>query len=185
MGSSSGPSLHTVSSATCVCLFDRDGRPRQGDASLEPGLAAYLTGLVRELVATNASHAEVQYDGWTGEVVWVEGGLGTGYMVWLHRGGIAAGASAVHDLSQRQRDIARRAADGASAVEIARALDISPHTVRDHMKQIYRRLEIASRLELAEIITSLERAEAARSGDQPAVSDAGGESDGADESEDP
>lgn len=159
----SGLSLRTASSATCVCLFDVDGSVRDGEVVIDAELARHLGAVVRELAAENRTHAEVQLDGWVGEIVWVEGGLGAGYLAWVHKDRIASGVTAAQQLSERQLDIARRAADGASAVEIAYALNISPHTVRDHIKQIYRRLEIASRLELAEIIMSLERAEAARS----------------------
>ena len=52
-------------------------------------------------------------------------------------------------LTQRQREVAEFAAVGATVTEIAGTLAISAHTVRDHLKAIYFRLEVASRVELA------------------------------------
>ena len=52
-------------------------------------------------------------------------------------------------LTPRQRDIAEYAAVGATAKEIARTLKISSTTVRHHLKNIYHRLDIGCRAELA------------------------------------
>lgn len=52
-------------------------------------------------------------------------------------------------LTPRQREIAEYAAVGATAAEIADTLDISFETVRHHIKNIYTRLNICSRTELA------------------------------------
>lgn len=55
-------------------------------------------------------------------------------------------------LTESQREIAAFAAAGATANEIARSLDRSPHTIRTHLKNIYARLEICSRTELAALV---------------------------------
>lgn len=52
-------------------------------------------------------------------------------------------------LSKTQIQVARQAADGATLREIARTMDRSPDTVRSHLREVYRRLEVSSRLELA------------------------------------
>lgn len=52
-------------------------------------------------------------------------------------------------LTARQRRIAELAAAGATADEIAQCLGVSRNTVKFHLKEIYRRLEVANRLELA------------------------------------
>ncbi|MFB6373900.1 MAG: LuxR C-terminal-related transcriptional regulator [Bradymonadaceae bacterium] len=52
-------------------------------------------------------------------------------------------------LTPRQREVAEFAAVGATADEIAETLQISPNTVRDHIRRIYRRLGIGCRAELA------------------------------------
>jgi DNA-binding CsgD family transcriptional regulator len=55
-------------------------------------------------------------------------------------------------LSPTQRRVAEYAAVGATVSEIARTLDAAAETVRSHLKEVYRRLEVASRLELAEVL---------------------------------
>ncbi|MEW9921134.1 AAA family ATPase [Marimonas sp. MJW-29] len=51
-------------------------------------------------------------------------------------------------LSARESEVAGFYIDGLSYKEIARALDISPGTVRTHLNSIYRKLEVSSRTEL-------------------------------------
>ena len=55
----------------------------------------------------------------------------------------------IGSLSPREREIAEAYVAGASHKEIARQFDISPATVRTHLRAIYRKLEVASKLELA------------------------------------
>lgn len=52
-------------------------------------------------------------------------------------------------LSPREREVLRRLARGLSIAAIAQEMGISPHTVGDHVKNIYRKLNIASRAEAA------------------------------------
>jgi DNA-binding NarL/FixJ family response regulator len=56
--------------------------------------------------------------------------------------------------SVQQRRVAEFAALGATAPEIARSLGVSDSTVRTYLKQIYDKLGIASRVELAEHVRS-------------------------------
>lgn len=51
-------------------------------------------------------------------------------------------------LTDVQQVVAEFAAAGATVAEIAVAIDRSPETVRTHVKEIYRRLSICTRLEL-------------------------------------
>lgn len=60
-------------------------------------------------------------------------------------------------LTARQLEIARYAAAGATAIEIARSLELSFHTVKTHLRNVYQRLNIASRIELAELIARFDR----------------------------
>lgn len=53
------------------------------------------------------------------------------------------------DLSQREMEIARAYAGGATYQVIAQTLCIAPSTVRTHLATIYRKLEVSSKLELA------------------------------------
>lgn len=51
-------------------------------------------------------------------------------------------------LSSRESEIARHLIDGGNAKTISRSLAISPGTVRNHIKQIYRKLGVHSQVEL-------------------------------------
>jgi DNA-binding CsgD family transcriptional regulator len=55
------------------------------------------------------------------------------------------GASA---LTPREQEITKLLLKGFSAKSIARILGISPGTVRNHMKQVYSKLEVNSQVEL-------------------------------------
>jgi len=56
-------------------------------------------------------------------------------------------------LSPAQREVAEYAAVGATIDEIARSLDAGRETVRSHMKEIYRRLNVANRVELVRALS--------------------------------
>jgi DNA-binding NarL/FixJ family response regulator len=52
-------------------------------------------------------------------------------------------------LSEREREVLSLVARGLRANEVATLLKISHHTVRDHLKSIYRKLDVSSRAEAA------------------------------------
>ncbi len=56
---------------------------------------------------------------------------------------------ALHGLTRREREVAQLVTRGATNEQIARALWISRHTVKDHVKAIYAKLEVTSRAELS------------------------------------
>jgi DNA-binding CsgD family transcriptional regulator len=56
---------------------------------------------------------------------------------------------ALHDLTAREREVAQLLTRGATNDEIARALWISRHTVKDHVKAVYAKLGVVSRAELS------------------------------------
>lgn len=55
-------------------------------------------------------------------------------------------------LSGRQREIAEYAAVGATKIEIGVTLGLSPQTVAWHLKEVYRRLGVSTRVELADAL---------------------------------
>ena len=63
-------------------------------------------------------------------------------------------------LSAREAEVAQFYVDGLSYKEIARALEISPGTVRTHLNSIYRKLAVSSRTELARRLQSAAAAQA-------------------------
>ncbi|MGE0788235.1 MAG: LuxR C-terminal-related transcriptional regulator [Sandaracinaceae bacterium] len=59
------------------------------------------------------------------------------------------------ELTGRQFEVCQLAAVGATAHEVARHLQISPHTVRQHLKAAYAELGVANRVELAHALALL------------------------------
>jgi DNA-binding NarL/FixJ family response regulator len=52
-------------------------------------------------------------------------------------------------LTERETDVLQRVAKGYTLPEIAQQLGLSRHTIGDHIKQIYRKLDVSSRAEAA------------------------------------
>jgi len=68
---------------------------------------------------------------------------------WMHRRGIDVPAGQnLPELTARQRQVLFRVMAGDSEKQMAGMLSISPHTVHDHLKEIYRRFGVNSRMEL-------------------------------------
>ena len=55
-------------------------------------------------------------------------------------------------LTPREREVALRVADGLTDREIAERLWLSPHTVRQYVKRIYRKLDVDSRVALTRLL---------------------------------
>ena len=70
---------------------------------------------------------------------------------------LRSGGSAVNGrkLTPRLREIFDLLLAGASVKEIASGLQISPYTVNDHMKELYKRLGVNSRVELQSLYRQL------------------------------
>ena len=58
------------------------------------------------------------------------------------------------DLTMRQKEIALLSAKGVPNADIARRLNITPHTLKDYFKAIYARLEINSHQQLVERLSA-------------------------------
>jgi LuxR family maltose regulon positive regulatory protein len=63
--------------------------------------------------------------------------------------------SLAEPLSEREIEVLRLIADGLSAKQIADNLTISVHTARTHIRNIYRKLDVRSRVQAAEIARDL------------------------------
>lgn len=64
---------------------------------------------------------------------------------------------ALQSLSNREREVARLFAEAKSPAEIAKSLDLSENTVRNHLKAIYRKFGVHSQLELFVKLTETRR----------------------------
>jgi DNA-binding CsgD family transcriptional regulator len=69
-------------------------------------------------------------------------------------------------LTARERDIARHFGRGLDYREVANELRISPATARNHLKNIYDKLEINSKVELAGLLRQIDRPSTARRHEQ-------------------
>jgi len=56
-------------------------------------------------------------------------------------------------LTRREREVARLVIDGLSTEDIATALFISVHTVRDHLKAMFGKMGVSRRQDLAAVLT--------------------------------
>jgi DNA-binding CsgD family transcriptional regulator len=83
-----------------------------------------------------------------------------GAVVWLDAAGeptavpnsVADGASRWAMLTVSERAVAEHVANGLTNREAAAHLFISPHTVDYHLRQVFRKLELRSRVELARVV---------------------------------
>ncbi len=62
-----------------------------------------------------------------------------------------------YDLSRREHEVLRLVVEGASTGSMASQLGISPHTVRDHIKNLYRKTGTSSRSELVGLLSGASR----------------------------
>jgi DNA-binding NarL/FixJ family response regulator len=70
----------------------------------------------------------------------------------LQEPGFELAATPLRVLTPREREVARAVVEGHSDREIGDRLFLSHHTVRQHVKQIYRKLGVASRVALTRLL---------------------------------
>ncbi len=85
-------------------------------------------------------------------------------VLWRSRWSVPASA-AVFDLTQREQEVLRAAADGSTNREIAEKLWVSPHTVRTHLEHIFEKLDVRTRTEAAALLRDTASSRAEVSGD--------------------
>jgi DNA-binding NarL/FixJ family response regulator/tetratricopeptide (TPR) repeat protein len=75
-----------------------------------------------------------------------------------HRSAAPTSDSGLDSLTARERELARLVVDRKTNPEIARELFLSPKTVETHLRNIFRKLGVANRVELARAVEQHERA---------------------------
>ncbi len=124
-----------------------------GRTWIDEGRADELAAIVRSADRHDLKHAIV--GGRLVHVTRMDGPGGVRYLLNVrapHRPRVSAAGR----LTERQREVAGFAARGATIDEIARHLSVGRETVREHLKRAYAALGVASRLELARALSSLE-----------------------------
>lgn len=121
-----------------------------GAAWLDPERRKQMAALVRAADASPLHSVLHSIDGVRATLMRMHGSA-VMYLVTLEASQ-APELSPEHVLTARQREIADYAIAGATGREIAEALGVGHETVREHLKEIYRRLGIGSRVELVHLL---------------------------------
>lgn len=78
------------------------------------------------------------------------------WAAWLARGpgsrSAEAGAVGWPSLTDTEVDVARRAAEGLSNAELADVMFVSVNTIKTHIRHVYEKLDVHSRVELAQVV---------------------------------
>src|SRR5918994_4932934 len=69
-----------------------------------------------------------------------------------------ADAVGVETLTERERQVARLVVDRRTNAEIAEALFLSPKTIETHMRNMFRKLDVSSRVDVARAVEQAEHA---------------------------
>lgn len=93
----------------------------------------------------------VPLDEWALTPLRLTGGR-VGRVLWRGRPVRSVCRNPLSKLTSRQLEVTELVAGGLSAPDAARKLDIGVETVRDHLKQAYRRLGVTNRAELARLV---------------------------------
>jgi DNA-binding CsgD family transcriptional regulator len=153
---------------TAVVISDPTLEPRLNDAARRL-LADIVSGEVQlhRLIARSAANAGFSRQV---EVELKAGGSGLLYghsslvsrdgdalitVLELQRDGSEISEQTLVALTPREREVALRVVDGHSDREIAERLFLSPHTVRQYVKRIYRKLDVDSRVALTRLLLGL------------------------------
>lgn len=133
-------------------LYSPDGRLSHATDAVAEWLTSRRSRFLSDFVRT-ADRGGVATTALDGAELGVRRLVGdrTVYLVNLGRAKLPR-RSLLATMTARRREIAEYAAAGATAKETAETLGISAHTVRQHLKVVYRELGVGSRVELARLL---------------------------------
>jgi DNA-binding CsgD family transcriptional regulator len=134
-----------------VAIVDRRGTIHTADAGFDALLRREWGAwegevLPQRLVAALAAEPDAAFRG--GRIVVNARRMGD--LLCLH----ARPLIAVDQLSRRESEVAKRFGTGQSYKEVARALGISPATVRNHLQAIYDKLGVNDKAALARLVAT-------------------------------
>lgn len=142
--------------ATTIVLHEVAGQARalaDGSSSGPPALARVRTQggewiVVRGIRMPSADPVEPPPDRAS------DGSGSTALVIELAQGGdLAPMLLALHQLTDREREVTQRLLHGLPIAEMARVLWISPETLRGHVKSVFAKLGVSSRPELAALLS--------------------------------
>ncbi len=150
--------LRGVPQEPAYVLFDGDANVRSASKEGEAWLARapfrrMLESFVQDFAAGRSGRNADALDRCEARVVRIETQEGARWLACLRRSEMIVRSSEAM-LTRQQREVAKFAAAGATASEIASALDRKTATVRAHLREIYRKLGVASRVDLARVLGS-------------------------------
>lgn len=132
-----------------VAVLSNVTSDEEGMAMLEAGAAGYTGALA---VADVLRHIETVVENGG---LWVGPELLQRMIVALGKRGGNPAAANLDQLSEREREVARAVAAGATNKEVAQKLDITERTVKAHLHSIFETLKLRDRLQLAIYINGL------------------------------
>ena len=139
-----------MSLCCCVVLLEASGEVLSHTQPLClnrcPGALDRLKTAVRNIGSTIDAENSFAIDNLWVEIHPLQGAV-CGFVATVHRVELLH-PRAAQRLTARQLEVASHAADGATCSEIAKSLRISVYTVRQHLKDAYRRLEVSNRVQL-------------------------------------
>jgi DNA-binding CsgD family transcriptional regulator len=147
----------TIANTTGSELLQASDRLNLWRLSQERGCAH--TVRLAELQLSNGSRARVSFE----DLQWQDDVVGVVARLWLTKERSSGGTATVRwpnqstlagwdDLTDTHRAVAELVAAGRTNRQIARAMYLSHHTVDFHLRQIFRRLGISSRVQLARLV---------------------------------
>jgi DNA-binding NarL/FixJ family response regulator len=107
--------------------------------------------VVREMIASGRQAATMYMGSTKVHISRLEGNA-THFLASIEKVPVVRPALRELPLSSAQRVVAEHAAHGATTGEIARHLGRSVDTVKAHLREVYKRLDVGSRLELADVL---------------------------------
>ena len=144
------PSVSTAVTALRLAVSDYITKPFEMLQLFETVRRA----IARGRAAREAARVRQDVSSWVGMLQNLEGALAEGLVAdSAEDGGVRRSRDPdlkrlSANLSVREREILDAMGRGQRVAAIARALQISPHTVRNHLKSIFRKLEVHSQVEL-------------------------------------
>jgi len=134
---------------TKLILFSKRLNEREGVAALKVGVKGYLSPSIKPALLSSAVHKVSRGEIWVGRNL-MPSLIDELVVLGQHQTQSSpATTKGLATLTPRQLEIAGRVRNGASNKEIGNTLKISEKTVKAHLTEVFRKLDVSGRFELA------------------------------------